>query len=130
MKQVPGSVYDRSGANRPGPQPGLHHQHMTANNNNNGMPSYVPRMASGAAGAGVNAGGGGGGGGGGGADPYGSRLHDPIGYIAPERAQAVAAMPAMPVPVGVFMNMTHVPPRYSSPISKFQVMATYLGLAL
>ena len=53
MKQVPGSVYDRSGANRPGPQPGLHHQHMTANNNNNGMPSYVPRMASGAAGAGV-----------------------------------------------------------------------------
>ena len=129
MKQVPGSVYDRSGANRPGPQPGLHHQHMTANNNNNGMPSYVRRMASGAAGAGVNAGGGGGGGGGG-ADPYGSRLHDPIGYIAPERAQAVAAMPAMPVPVGVFMNMTHVPPRYSSPISKFQVMATYLGLAL
>ena len=61
--------------------------------NNNGMPSYIPRAT-------VNAG-----------DPY-SRLHDPIGYIAPERAQAVAALPAMPVPVGVFMNMTHVPPRF------------------
>ncbi len=60
---------------------------------NNRMPSYIP-MAS------VHAN-----------NPYG-RLHDPIGYIAPERAQAVAAMPAMPVPVGVFMNMTHAPPRF------------------
>ncbi len=56
------------------------------------MPSYIP-MAS------VHAN-----------NPYG-RLHDPIGYIAPESAQAVAAMPAMPVPVGVYMNMTHPPPR-------------------
>ena len=61
--------------------------------NNNGMASYIPRAA-------ANMG-----------DPY-SRMHDPIGYIAPERAQAVAALPAMPVPVGVFMNMTHVPPRF------------------
>lgn len=59
----------------------------------NGLSTYIPRAA-----ANVN-------------DPY-SRLHDPIGYIAPERAQAVAALPAMPVPVGVFMNMTHVPPRF------------------
>lgn len=64
------------------------------NSNSNGLAvSYIPRAV-------ANAG-----------DPY-SRLHDPIGYIAPERAQAVAAMPAMPVPVGVFMNMTHVPPRF------------------
>jgi len=61
--------------------------------NNNGLASYIPRATAHAS------------------DPY-SRLHDPIGYIAPERAQAVAALPAMPVPVGVFMNMTHVPPRF------------------
>jgi regulator of nonsense transcripts 1 len=59
--------------------------------NNNGMNTYIPRAT-------ANVG-----------DPY-SRLHDPIGYIAPERAQA--ALSAMPVPLGVFMNMTHVPPRF------------------
>ena len=64
-------------------------------NNNGGMASYIPRAA-------ANMG-----------DPY-SRMHDPIGYIAPERAQAVAALPAMPVPIGVFMNMTHVPPRFNN----------------
>ncbi|XP_059487209.1 regulator of nonsense transcripts 1 [Neocloeon triangulifer] len=42
-------------------------------------------------------------------DPY-SRTHDAISYISPERAQA--AMNNMPVPVGMFMNMTHVPPRF------------------
>jgi len=66
---------------------------LVASANNNGMASYIPRAM-------AHAG-----------DSY-SRLHDPIGYIAPERAQAVAALPAMPVPVGVFMNMTHVPPRF------------------
>ncbi|KAK4019881.1 regulator of nonsense transcripts 1 [Daphnia magna] len=59
--------------------------------NNNGISTYIPRAT-------ANVG-----------DPY-SRLHDPIGYIAPERAQA--ALSAMPVPLGVFMNMTHVPPRF------------------
>ena len=81
---VPGSVYDRSGQGQ-----------AQGHSNNNGLSaaSYIPRAAANAS------------------DPY-SRLHDPIGYIAPERAQAVAALPAMPVPVGVFMNMTHVPPRF------------------
>jgi len=40
------------------------------------------------------------------------RLNDPIGYISSESVQAVAAMSAMPVPVGVFMNMTHPPPGF------------------
>ncbi|EGI69714.1 Putative regulator of nonsense transcripts 1 [Acromyrmex echinatior] len=39
-----------------------------------------------------------------------SRTHDTISYISPERAQA--AMNNMPVPVGMFMNMAHVPPRF------------------
>lgn len=42
-------------------------------------------------------------------DPF-SRNHDSISYISPERAQA--AMNNMPVPIGMFMNMTHVPPRF------------------
>ncbi|CAG2054083.1 unnamed protein product [Timema podura] len=36
--------------------------------------------------------------------------HDPISYISPERAQA--SMSNIPVPVGMFMNMAHVPPRF------------------
>lgn len=40
-----------------------------------------------------------------------SRTHDPITYISPERAQA-ALNPNMPVPMGMFMNMAHVPPRF------------------
>lgn len=39
-----------------------------------------------------------------------SRTHDTISYISPERAQA--AMNNMPVPLGMFMNMAHVPPRF------------------
>lgn len=39
-----------------------------------------------------------------------SRTHDTISYISPERAQA--AMNNVPVPVGMFMNMAHVPPRF------------------
>lgn len=42
-------------------------------------------------------------------DPY-NRTHDPISYISPERAQA--ALNNIPVPVGMFMNMSHVPPRF------------------
>ncbi|KAL7299967.1 hypothetical protein TKK_0007283 [Trichogramma kaykai] len=42
-------------------------------------------------------------------DPF-ARNHDTISYISPERAQA--AMSNVPVPVGMFMNMTHVPPRF------------------
>lgn len=36
--------------------------------------------------------------------------HDSISYISPERAQA--AMNNMPVPVGMFMNMSNIPPRF------------------
>ena len=61
--------------------------------NNNRMPSYIP-MAS------VHA------------NNLNGRLHDPIGYISSERAQAFAAMPAMPVPIGVFMDMNHPPPPF------------------
>lgn len=39
-----------------------------------------------------------------------SRTHDTISYISPERAQA--ALNNVPVPVGMFMNMAHVPPRF------------------
>lgn len=39
-----------------------------------------------------------------------SRTHDPASYISPERAQA--ALANIPVPVGMFMNMAHVPPRF------------------
>lgn len=38
-----------------------------------------------------------------------SRTHDPISYISPERAQANMNLP---VPVGMFMNMAHIPPRF------------------
>lgn len=58
---------------------------------------------------GRGAGGGAGAGGMGGMDMF-ARAHDPIGYISPERAQA--ALSNMPVPVGMFMNMAHVPPRF------------------
>lgn len=59
-----------------------------------------PYFGRGAAGAGAGMGG---------MDMF-ARAHDPIGYISPERAQA--ALSNMPVPVGMFMNMAHVPPRF------------------
>lgn len=37
-----------------------------------------------------------------------SRTHDPISYISQDRSQAMN----LPVPVGMFMNMAHVPPRF------------------
>ena len=39
-----------------------------------------------------------------------NNLHDSISYISPERGQA--AMNNMPVPVGMFMNMSNIPPRF------------------
>lgn len=36
--------------------------------------------------------------------------HDPISYISSDRTQA--SMNNMPVPVGMFMNMSNVPPRF------------------
>ncbi|XP_033232122.1 regulator of nonsense transcripts 1 [Belonocnema kinseyi] len=80
---IPGSVYDRSG--------GAGQMNGTQNNNHSN-PYYhhhhqrnVPL------------------------DIF-SRTHDTISYISPERAQA--AMNNVPVPVGMFMNMAHVPPRF------------------
>ncbi|CAB0034085.1 unnamed protein product [Trichogramma brassicae] len=70
---IPGSVYDRSGAQMNGQVP------------NHFYPRNLPM------------------------DPF-ARNHDTISYISPERAQA--AMSNVPVPVGMFMNMTHVPPRF------------------
>lgn len=39
-----------------------------------------------------------------------ARTHDTISYISPDRAQAT--MNNMPVPVGMFINMSNVPPRF------------------
>lgn len=39
-----------------------------------------------------------------------SRTHDQITYISPERTQAAVAN--LPVPMGMFMNMSHIPPRF------------------
>ena len=41
---------------------------------------------------------------------WNSAPHDSISYISPDRAQA--AMNNMPVPVGMFMNMSNIPPRF------------------
>ncbi|KAL3278282.1 hypothetical protein HHI36_013616 [Cryptolaemus montrouzieri] len=38
-----------------------------------------------------------------------SRTHDPISYISQDRSQANMNLP---VPVGMFMNMAHIPPRF------------------
>ena len=37
--------------------------------------------------------------------------HDPLTYIGPDR-QATATPSNLPIPVGIFMNMAHVPPRF------------------
>jgi len=37
--------------------------------------------------------------------------HDPLTYIGPDR-QAVLPPSNLPIPVGIFMNMAHVPPRF------------------
>lgn len=38
------------------------------------------------------------------------RAHDTLDYISTEHSQA--GLSNLPVPVGMFMNMTHVPPRF------------------
>lgn len=38
------------------------------------------------------------------------RPHDQMSYISPERAQNAVAN--LPVPVGMFLNMAHIPPRF------------------
>lgn len=45
-----------------------------------------------------------------GLDVFGRNHHDSISYISPERVQA--AMNNVPVPVGMFMNMSNIPPRF------------------
>merc|ERR550519_2073927 len=37
--------------------------------------------------------------------------HDPLTYIGPDR-QAVLPPTNLPIPVGIFMNMAHIPPRF------------------
>lgn len=39
-----------------------------------------------------------------------SRNHDPLGFISSDRTQSTLSN--LPVPVGMFMNMAHVPPRF------------------
>ncbi|XP_030386590.1 regulator of nonsense transcripts 1 homolog [Scaptodrosophila lebanonensis] len=129
---VPGSVYERSsgysrfnsggGAALSGPGHGL----------NNGTPYGAPYGTSNlsyGASAGTNSGGGYGSygsgysGNGGGNNNYspaggsnsgnwtaGHLHHDSIGYISNEHS--AAAMTNMPVPVGMFMNMSNLPPRF------------------
>lgn len=40
------------------------------------------------------------------------RTHDQMSYISQDRAQTSAALANLPVPLGMFMNMTHIPPRF------------------
>jgi regulator of nonsense transcripts 1 len=40
------------------------------------------------------------------------RTHDQLSYISQDRAQTGAALANLPVPLGMFMNMTHIPPRF------------------
>jgi regulator of nonsense transcripts 1 len=44
--------------------------------------------------------------------------HDPLTYIGPDR-QAVLPPTNLPVPVGIFMNMAHVPPRLAKTFHLF-----------
>lgn len=87
-----GSLYDRSSQfsyqqpNQPPPPIGYNHQYNPLNNY---PPQQPPRN-----GPALNM----------------YSHHDPISYISPERAQA--QMSNMTVPVGMFMNMTNVPPRF------------------
>ena len=40
--------------------------------------------------------------------------HDPLTYIGPDRGASAAGQGYgnLPIPVGIFMNMAHVPPRF------------------
>uniref|UniRef100_A0A336KT50 DNA helicase n=1 Tax=Culicoides sonorensis TaxID=179676 RepID=A0A336KT50_CULSO len=89
-----GSFYDRSSQfsyqqanNQPPPPVGYNPQYNPMNN-------YPPQQSSRNAGPGLNM----------------YSHHDPISYISQERTQP--HMSNMPVPVGMFMNMSNVPPRF------------------
>uniref|UniRef100_A0AAG5D4A6 DNA helicase n=1 Tax=Anopheles atroparvus TaxID=41427 RepID=A0AAG5D4A6_ANOAO len=43
-------------------------------------------------------------------DAFMRKMHDPIGYISPQRSHQATSN--MPVPVGMFINMSNVPPRF------------------
>ena len=40
--------------------------------------------------------------------------YDPLNFIAPgeNMTQSMASVPSLPVPMSMFMNMTHIPPRF------------------
>ena len=38
--------------------------------------------------------------------------HDPLTYIGPDRSSSGQGYGNLPIPVGIFMNMAHVPPRF------------------
>ncbi|RWS29734.1 regulator of nonsense transcripts 1-like protein [Leptotrombidium deliense] len=82
---IPGSIYDRSGNGQTTHFNGPLHIPATA-----GVPPPHPQTG----------------------HPTYYRTHDQISYISPERAQAGAAFSNLPVPIGMFMNMTHIPPRF------------------
>ncbi|KAH8276081.1 hypothetical protein KR018_002374 [Drosophila ironensis] len=120
---VPGSIYDRSG-NSYSSGRALSGGHV----NGSGYPAagnYANSAGGGYNGAnsgggysGAGGGGGGGGGGGSGNNNYSSSgpswaaqmQHDSIGYISNDHGSA--ALGNMPVPVGMFMNMSNLPPRF------------------
>ncbi|KAF7991396.1 hypothetical protein HCN44_002958 [Aphidius gifuensis] len=101
---IPGSIYDRSGGVGGGGQlngiggnaatvaavnaAAMNNHNQLHQNQNNNNPYYQRHVQ---------------------LDMF-SRTHDTISYISPERAQA--AINNVPVPVGMFMNMAHVPPRF------------------
>lgn len=81
---IPGSIYDRSGNGQTHYNGALNLTAGTAALNPTSHVSHPPYF----------------------------RAHDQISYISPERAQASAALSNLPVPIGMFMNMTHIPPRF------------------
>ncbi|XP_016995203.2 regulator of nonsense transcripts 1 homolog [Drosophila takahashii] len=111
---VPGSIYDRSGGY--GGQGRQMHQNQAMNGGPYGgapLGYGVPSAANSMMGGNNNFGGGGTAGGGGGNGPSWAAAHlhhDSIGYISNEHG--AAALGNMPVPVGMFMNMSNLPPRF------------------
>ena len=50
--------------------------------------------------------------------------HDPLTYIGPERQGALPPS-NLPIPVGIFMNMAHVPPRSVFKSDRAQMTGSY-----
>ncbi|KAH8409220.1 hypothetical protein KR009_010835 [Drosophila setifemur] len=118
---VPGSIYDRSGGSsggfnghahgRPLPGPSVHCGPMGYGVPGSGSGSMMGYGLGGVNAVGNNYGGGGGGAGSSGPSWTAAHLqHDSIGYISNEHG--AAALGNMPVPVGMFMNMSNLPPRF------------------